>query len=44
MNKETSELKDAISVIHQWKWMIMGGAAVISALISAGVHMPGIQG
>lgn len=44
MNKETGELKDAIAKLHQWKWMIMGGAAVVSALISAGVHMPGISG
>ena len=40
MNKESSEIRDELAKFHQWKWMIMGGAAVVSALISMGWHMP----
>ena len=44
MNSESESIRAELSKLHQWKWMIMGGAAVVSALISAGVHMPGING
>lgn len=44
MNKESEEIRKELSKLHQWKWMIMGGAAVISSLISMGVHLPGITG
>lgn len=44
MNKESAEIRDELSKFHQWKWMIMGGAAVISALVSMGWHMPIING
>ena len=44
MNKEYEDIRAELSKLHQWKWMIMGGAAVVSSLISMGVHMPGING
>ena len=44
MNSESESIRSELSKLHQWKWMIMGGAAVVSSLISMGVHMPGIGG
>ena len=44
MNKESEDIRAELSKLHQWKWMIMGGAAVVSSLISMCVHMPGING
>lgn len=44
MNKESAEIRDELAKFHQWKWMIMGGAAVISAIVSMGWHMPIING
>lgn len=42
MNTESSRIMEEISALQQWKWMIMGGAALISGLISMGVHFPGV--
>ena len=37
-----TDIREELNKIHQYKWMILGGAAVVSSLISMGVHMPGI--
>ena len=44
MNSESESIRSELSKLHQWKWMIMGGAAVVSSLISMGVHIPEIGG
>jgi|TARA_B110000908_G_scaffold76472_1_gene92046 hypothetical protein len=41
--KAEADIRDELSRIQQWKWMILGGAAVISSLISMGVHLPGVS-
>ena len=40
MNRESAEIREDIASLKQWKWMIVGGAAVVSALIGAGFHLP----
>ena len=44
LNQESAEIREELSKFHQWKWMLMGGAAVVSTLISMGWHMPIING
>lgn len=43
-NGESESIRAELSKLHQWKWMIMGGAAVVSSLISMGVHLPSVNG
>lgn len=41
--KAETDIRDELSKIQQWKWMILGGAAVISSAISMGLHLPGVS-
>ena len=38
MNKESQEIREDIAKLQQWKWMVMGGAAIVSAMIGMGIH------
>ena len=40
MNKESQEIREDIAKLQQWKWMVMGGAAIVSAMIGMGIHFP----
>jgi hypothetical protein len=42
-SKAETEIRAELGKIQNWKWMILGGAAVISSAISMGVHLPGIS-
>ena len=42
MTTESALIREEISVLQQWKWAVVGGAALVSGLISMGVHLPGI--
>ena len=40
MTKESQEIREDIAKLQQWKWMVLGGAAVVSAMIGMGIHFP----
>ena len=40
MKKESQEIREDIAKLQQWKWMVMGGAAIVSAMIGMGIHFP----
>ena len=40
MTKESQDIREDIAKLQQWKWMVMGGAAIVSAMIGMGFHIP----
>ena len=40
MTKESLDIREDIAKLQQWKWMVMGGAAIVSAMIGMGFHIP----
>ena len=40
MTKDSQDIREDIAKLQHWKWMVMGGAAIVSAIIGMGFLIP----